>query len=330
MAHWTCGFEIGNKNVYLTQGWVGSGGVDASPVHKSLQGHGGNFSYVLDDNVTSPNFGVGGRWFHMWWNPHSQADTAVTFYKSAVATFSVVLHATAVTMRRGNGVSTVVATGGGLNMGTAHWIAIELEARESPNGNCRLYVDGVLHLAYTAADTRNAVTDDWDQFGFSITNQNANVDDIIITTAAEGQLGEHFIVPLVPDGDDVTGLTPSTGVNNYALVDEIPPVTTDYNEATATLQEDTYTFQGLVADLGWTPPSIHCVTLLGYSGRDGTIAQSNLIMKPVATQYFAGAVTLPAAPDYLLTQNTWTLNPETASAWAVSEVDALKAGIRFI
>ena len=158
------------------------------------------------------------------------------------------------------------------------------------------------------------------------------MDDLIVTTTAEGQLGEHFIEPFIPDANDVigSGAGSTGGAGSFANVDEIPPDGgTSYNEFTAP-GTDRYE----TPNLGYTPGSIHCVTVMAQAARDGTITSAQTIC---ATDTGGGGVTealgvsnsMGAAGAYVGWQDTFNVDPDTTVAWTSAGLDDLRVGIKF-
>jgi len=195
-----------------------------------------------------------------------------------------------------------------LNTASAHWVAIYMHADNS--GSCEVWFNGALIVSYTG-DLQDTATPGWQSVRWSANNQDLYYDDIIVTTEEEGRLDECYIVPLAPDGDDVTALTPSTGVDNFAMVDEVPPSTTDYNETLVTA-EDFYDLEAL-------PSTFSRVVMLGhnsYVARDGTITTAQMGIKSGATTDRQTAITLGAAATYEEVQGMWLTDPNTSTAVA--------------
>jgi hypothetical protein len=328
VAVYECGFEAGDTDYYEEEGWAfyGSTAVTttASEVHTTFDGNGGSRALHIDDDVASPYIGTTGRWLQFWWHPVNPSVSYLTVeFVRGGSIQATINFTTAGLVVLNRGASTVLARGT-WTPGVDHWIAIEAYLQNS-SGVITVYIDGSQVATYTG-DTQALALADWDRFQFGDYNKNCSVDDIIVTTNSEGRLAEHIITGLVPNGDDATQLTPSTGSDNYALVDEIPQSTTDYNEATATTEQDTYD----VTNLGYTPDSIHCVGLWAYAVRSGAITDAKLVVKSGTTTDLSSAHGLPADGQYAPFNNIWNTDPDTASAWTASGVNAMKAGIQFI
>jgi hypothetical protein len=336
MAIFSCGFEAGDLDYYTDLGWTFSGNnsdivTTAGRVHQSFNGRGGNQAASFEDDLLSPVFGATGRWFHFWVEGQTTLTAwAVEFRRAGSANFTVQFNPDGVILlRRGTAISTIVADGS-FSFTVPHWIEIELLSQDAA-GICNVYVDGVLAASFTG-DTQNSGTAGWDQVFFSSNNINLSVDDIIVTTAAEGQLGERFLPGLAPEGNDLINseATSTGGAGSFSNVDEIPPDgDTSYNEFTVA-NRDRYTME----NLGWTPADVHAVTLFGYAARDGTLTQFELLC---ATDTGGGGVTeafgpiegLASAGVYAPVQATFNVDPDTAVAWTPAGLDDLRAGGRF-
>lgn len=328
-----CGFEAGSKTHYQARGWTlqASSAITTTAgfVHKSLAGNGGTYS-MFSNGDTSPTFDTTGRWCNFWFRTTTNSATACafSFMRAGTATFTVNFTPEGfINLRRGNSTATIVATSTApLNMGVSHWVSIEMLAADA-GGVCTVKVNGVQMVTFSG-DTKAATTADWDQVTFGYGSGNLYYDDIIITDSTTGEIPERFLPPLVPDGNDAGSFTSSSGNPNWQNVDEIPPSTTDYNETTTAPAEETYTLTALP----WTPPSgtITAVLVQCYAGRDGTITNAQAVTKPTTTSYFGTSTALPAAPTYGFAEDIRDTNPDTTAAWTASEVNALKAGIKFL
>jgi hypothetical protein len=277
MAHWTCGFEAGDLTYYTNAGWAFttcSIVSTAGRVHDSLSGRGGSYSLQNGQLAITPDFGVGGRWLHFWMEDFQETQNLIVrFYRLGSQQVYVAFGWTGtVQLVRFPTVLDI----GEFNPYVPHWIAIELDAQDA-GGVLSAYVDGV-QVATFSGDTKAAANADWDQVQFDpATNWNTCVDDIIVTTAAEGRLDEHFLPALIPDGNDQiqSGAGSTGGAGTFANVDEIPPDGgTSYNDF-AVAGTDRYT----TGNLGYTPASIHSVTVLneGALGDKTTITQAQTV-----------------------------------------------------
>lgn len=310
------GFEYANLTAMETVGWTGVNGTLQSTIfHQTLDGDGGSYAYETNDSLLSPAFpSANGRWCHFWissddnelwnntWSLYFQepgtgnTNAAVTFYREG-----------GIEIRRGVGTFLAISATS-INTAVGHWIAVEMLADNS--GYCAVWVDGVEVVNFTG-DLQKEGTAGWDAIRFTGNNTFIVIDDFIITTVEEGRLDECYIVPTTPNADDVTALSPSTGVDNYAMVDELSPSTTDYNEATATA-EDFYD----MSNLGFTPEKIYSYGHSSWVGRDGTITTGQQGIKSSTTTDRKTAETLAAAPSYQRIQASWTTDPDTSIAIA--------------
>ena len=335
MAHWTCGFEVADLTYYQEQGWVFticSIVTTAGRFHTSFASRGGVTSLNIGSAAETPIIGTGGRWLHFWtegWGGSAGQLGAVFKITSADNASVVFLGNGTIQIRRGSAqVGTLLAVGS-FNPQVAHWMAIE--ANLQTTGQVTVYVDGV-QVAQFVGDTANN-SDDWDQVEFDPTNSfNRTIDDIIVTTAAEGQLSEFFLPLLLPTGNDVigSGAGSTGGAGTFANVDELPPDGgTSYNEFTAG-GTDRYT----AANLGYTPATIHSVTVMNQAARDGTITAAQTVCATDTggggpTEALGTSTGLGAAGVYVPWQDTFNVDPNTAAAWTITGLDDLRIGVKF-
>lgn len=150
-------------------------------------------------------------------------------------------------------------------------------------------------------------------------NFDLRLDDMVISDTF---IGDIRIEALVPDADTATlDWTPSTGGDNYALVDEIPENDSDYVTSTTDGDQDLYDIEDW-DDTGKTPVG---VVLWHYAKADVATGQS---IKQLAN---SGA-TLDESAEKLLSTD-WNYffhlmenDPNTAAAWTDAAIDALEIG----
>lgn len=212
-------------------------------------------------------------------------------------------------------------------LNTWHYMEVETTISDTV-GVVNVYIDGVSVLALTGQDTRNGspTTVDTLSYGQHVGNTGAGVtvmDDLYVTDSAT-KLGERRVETLVPTADTATAAwTPSTGTSHFAMVDELPANTTDYNSASVVGNTDRYTSAGLSS----TPTTIDAVDVVAYALKTDATARS------IALQVKSGATTSDGSNYALATSVTQnrrllTTDPNTAAAWAAAAVNALEFGAK--
>jgi hypothetical protein len=209
---------------------------------------------------------------------------------------------------------------------------VEIEADCANSGRIRVWLDraadGSPYLDTGAGvDTQQLASPDFDQVAWTSTGNNNRLSDVIVSPLSDGRLDrEHFLVVLRPDGDGgTTDLTPSTGTDNYATVDETSPSTSDYNEATAAGQLDRYTYPALP----YSPLGIGFVASVCTVARDGTITQGRTTIKSGATTASGTYQTIGSAGAYHVVWDAFDVDPNTAADWLEADVNAVEAGPQF-
>lgn len=137
-------------------------------------------------------------------------------------------------------------------------------------------------------------------------------------------LGGVYLLMPNADGSD-NDWTPSTGSDNYAMVDEQPRNTTDWVQALGTGNVDLYDHED-------TPLYIETINLVevvyqaaviesGYNEIEDIIYQAG-------TAYYGGTTTItPIVNDYTLFKGTaHYVQPNAAGAWGTAEVNAAEFG----
>ena len=237
-------------------------------------------------------------------------------------------------IRRGTSAGTVLATFPTDTFPQAAWFYGELKVLLSDTvGTVQLRANGnptpIVNL--TAQDTKNAGTNlTFDSIALLSQGGGSPVwrfDDLYICNGAGSVnndfLGDSEVNTLLPiaDGPSVA-FTPSTGSDHYALVDEIPPSTSDYNTGATDGDRELYQFTGLTATSG----IIRAVATYPHVAKVGT--DPKFIQDTVrigATDYDAASVAL--GTGFVYVPRIREVSPATAAAWSVAEVNAARFGV---
>lgn len=207
------------------------------------------------------------------------------------------------------------------------WHYIELEFTIANSGGVlNLYVDGQLVSSGTYDTLITTSSINVMHFGPYLAAAGIGVfllDDIYIANTST-RLGEQKIETLRPSADTAQKQwTPSTGTDNYALVDETLMNNTDFISTNVVNNLDLYDFDNLSS----TPTSISAVAVSALAQKD------NVGTRAIAITTKSGSTTSDGANNYLgigYTLNTRLLetDPNTAGAWTAAGVNALQAGIK--
>ena len=130
---------------------------------------------------------------------------------------------------------------------------------------------------------------------------------------------------IVPNGDDAVQWTPSTGADNYALVDERPPSTVDYVSTGSPGLEDLYD----LADWSGTAKTPQFVMAWAYAKKDvaGDI-QLQLFVDSNSSESSGSPLDLTTTDAYY--SHLAATDPNGSIAWLDNAIDALKIGIRSV
>ena len=140
-------------------------------------------------------------------------------------------------------------------------------------------------------------------------------------------LGPVRVETLLPQTDAVqagsnAGLTPSQGTDHGALVDEVPPNTTDYNSSATVGAKDTYNYP---------PMSLHGA-ILGvqtnlYVQKSDAAARTVCAVVRSGGTDFDGANVAPLT-TFRYFSEVRGLNPATGAAWSENAIATLEAGMK--
>jgi hypothetical protein len=217
------------------------------------------------------------------------------------------------------------------------WYYLEFKAAvHDTTGSYEVRIDGVPEATLTASgvDTRAAATGVLTGFfirGSGASGEKFYFDDLYFCdgtgTIRNSFLGPCKVETLLPQTDAVAagsnaGLTPSTGTDHGALVDENPPNTTDYNSSPTVGLKDTYNYPSLALT----------GTVLGVQ-TDLYVAKSDAVARQVCAVVRAGGVDYDGANVSPLTTFSYfsevrAQNPNTSADWTNSDLASLQAGMK--
>lgn len=224
--------------------------------------------------------------------------------------------------------ATNVVTGSIIVVNT--WYLIECHIIISDTGTFELKIDGVAATPFsgdTKPDSNTVVNSLWffqsggikcyvDDLGFNdSSNSNGKGDN--------SWCGEGKIELLSPNGNgslnEWTG-SDSNSTDNYLLVDELPPSSSDYVENATAGQKDKYT----LADFTGTNKQILRVVPVVYAldtVPEG--AQIKVGVRTNSTDYMSAAKTLSASYSRVYGED-YKVNPDDSAAWEDADLDGLE------
>lgn len=241
----------------------------------------------------------------------------------------------AVVLKRG---ATVIATGTTV-LSVNSWYYIEIKAViHDTTGSYEVRIDGVTEAALTNAgptDTRNVgATGQWGNIllGSFSTVLTTFFDDVYVCDTSGAAPRNTFLGPvkvetLYPQTDAVAagsnaGLTPSTGTDHGALVDEATPNITDYNSSPTVGVKDTYNYPALTL----TGAILGVQTNLYVQKSDAVARQVCAVVRSGSTDYDGANVSPLTTFAYF--SEVRPLNPNTGLAWTAADIAALQVGMK--
>lgn len=216
---------------------------------------------------------------------------------------------------------------GALNHTKLTWHLVELHVIISDTGTIETRIDGVADLSYSG-DTQPGATTAITyvrvyQYVTGISHYaDSYLDDIVFGTG-EWAGDVRFNAALVPSADTTDkDWTPSTGTDNYALVDEVPPSDTDYVSSETVGNLDLYELSD------WTPPgSDYDILFIN----DWMRANADTVGAEVRSVITSGSTTSNGDAESLTTTATYflrmlTTDPNTSAAWTATAINDLQIG----
>jgi hypothetical protein len=333
--HYGDGAGVGSLSTGLAK-WGASTGGSAPAVTNSLARTGtcSLRSAGAADVNTKPLPASGGAVVGMAFRQSVIQATDIFQVKEGASTVHMAVAITAsgtLQVKRG---STVLATGTKV-IAVNSWYYLELlTVIHDTTGSYELRVDGLMELSATGTDTRNAgTTGQWDRIQVMGTFSTLQyLDDLYVCDTSGSAPTNTFLGPvkietLFPQTDAVSagsnaGLTPSTGTDHGALVDEPVPNTTDYNSSPTVGLKDTYQYPAMTL----TGVILGIQTNLFCQKSDATARTVCAVVRSGGTDYDGASVSPLTTWGYL--SEVRALNPATSAPWTTTEIAALEAGMK--
>lgn len=236
-----------------------------------------------------------------------------------------------VLLRRGAANGTIMATGAyALSMGTWHWLEVKATISDTV-GICIVKVDGIEQINFTG-DTKNAGTNnsiDMVQLG-TLGSPAARYDDLVICDGTGGApfndfFGEKAIRAKRPNNNGATNTwvgSDGNSTDNYLLVDDVPPSSTDYTASATTGNRDLYALSNAA--------SMTTVDAIQHSVYAAKSDAGSRQVKTV-TRLPAGTVTLSPAvmlsTTYQLLAGAVEQTDPAGAAWTPTSVNTVQGGV---
>jgi len=219
-----------------------------------------------------------------------------------------------------------------LVVGQWYYIEFKTTLADSPSGSYELRLNGQTRLQASGIDTKNAgtmTTIDSLYLGSGIYNGTSYMDDVYVCSGAGATnntfLGDTAIETLLPSGNGNSSLfvgSDGNSVDNYLLVDESVPLTTDYVVGANVTDKDTYAFGNMVRTSG----AVKGVMVTSYANKSDTNPRT---IKNVAR---SGASETLGPSSALAT--TWVplssiheTDPNGGGAWSIAAVNGAEFGV---
>lgn len=209
------------------------------------------------------------------------------------------------------------------------WYHVEMKAViADAGGSVQVWVNGVLWVNVTGADTRNG--------GSGIVNRvridpNANATtsycDWVVWSGSTGPVGDCRVVSILPDAAGATTQMTPTGGANYLCVDEAsdPNGDSDYVSEDTAGQLDTYGF----AAVGLSG-TVKALQVNVWARKDDAGSRTLApVIRAGGTDY-AGTAKAVLDTYTAVVKQVYEQNPNTSAAWTVAGIDAAEFGQKLV
>lgn len=316
------GFELGTIGPFTTSGGSENPVISASEktgVYAVLVRGGGSTGWIQMPNITgsaTPEEHYFGLWAHPYDNWGIANRCRIYIYSDDNNTVGLRLNASKKwDAYRGN---TLIASGNIEVSNAYHNVQIYVKIDGSV-GRFVTKIDGVQDIDFTGDTADGSTTlDRWIFYG---TGGDWLVDDV--TMVYDDWPGDVRYVKVAPTSDDSVQWEPSTGGDNYAMVDEVPPSDSDYVRASGTGFIDKYGLSDFDGD-GKAP-----VVVIPWARAWSEVADESqvMILLDDGTVVKSAAIDLATAGAYFHFVNQ---SPPSGGAWSDAAIDALLSGVESI
>jgi hypothetical protein len=221
-------------------------------------------------------------------------------------------------------------------MQVGEWARIDLVSYPHVTaGFIQLWVNGVMIAEHTGRNSATTQSTEVASARIAVGNLNTtrlSVDDVYLANGQgpapyNGRIGDVRIESLVPSGNGSSSQfagSDGNSVDNYALVDELPAVTTDYVTGVA-WQKDLYQYSNLSVPAG----VVHAVQLHHVGNKlDAGAAELVPVHKLGATEHDDSPMGLGLTPVYGQGAIR-TVDPD-GNPWTVASVNAAEFGYKVV
>jgi hypothetical protein len=235
--------------------------------------------------------------------------------------------------------ATLIASTSYFDYAVWHYFEIKVTVRTSTNGAYEFRHNGVADISDTGLDMADNATDGWDVFAFRFTQNhgtNTRFDDLYINNGVGATnidfLGPSIVEGLLPNAEGATiQWTPGSGTDNSAQVDD--PTSVDDVTAGGINYSDTNTHLDLYEyeDLTQITGTIHAIQLGTQLGMDvaGTRTVKTKYRDPDTTVVDGASHVVDSTAYDEFTEN-FDLNPNSAAAWDVTDIDDGQFGVEVV
>jgi hypothetical protein len=211
------------------------------------------------------------------------------------------------------------------------WYFIELKTTiNNTTGAYEVRLNGVNVLSGSGADTQAGTNAYVNMISVGSGNGAVSFDDLYVCDGAGGLndtfLGDVRVDTILPTADgSTTDFTPSTGTDNYAMVDDATPDSDTTYVSSETLNHiDLYTFANLQSTVG----AVHGIQTVLFARKDDAGSRS------IAPAIKTGATTavgddFALAASYIYDLQIFETNPANSNAaWTISDVNSSEFGFK--
>lgn len=275
--------------------------------------------------------------FAFWWTPGN--TTNVFFYGNGTTNTTSTFNTQSYYILNGVGALILQRGGTQLDIATSVFIAnswnyVELKITfgTGTSGAYAAKVNGIQVFAATGVNTCDLGNNSINSTTWNIGSNASKIDDLILMDGSgptmNDFIGDHKVELLRPqagNGSNV-GLTPSSGTDHGAMVDDVGPNDdTDYNFGTTAGLKDTYNMENLT-----TTGVVKAVQIVTRAKKTDTPTKAFAPVMRLGGVDYDIATTRALGTSYGFFTHILETRPSDSGAWTVADVNGAEVGAKIV
>lgn len=213
-------------------------------------------------------------------------------------------------------------------MSTNSWHYLEMAVTISDTaGTVQVWLNDfeVPELSLSNISTKGAAIDGISQFAMGMgADRGGYLDDCYCEVDGIERMGEGRIFTLVPNGNVTADFIPSTAIDNYQSVNQVPASATLYNSSKVVGESDSFTITGMDFD----PAKIYGIQISALASKGDAAARAIRQTLKSGTTTEEGSDFVLTFQSNIFTQEYFPVDPDTLATWTRGGVESVEIGYK--